>query len=132
MKKIVFQVGLKEEIFLITDSEFKEAVSCWNNNNDYYCQRLEALLPKKYRFVRTPINEIGFEVFVYLTKNKEVAKLFKKNDKFYKEIDKGSGIVKVEVEVAKDFKKKLISQEDYYKQRDIAPLKMALIKDRNS
>ena len=114
MKKIIYQMSKSEEIFLLTDKEFQEAVACWNTNNEYYCQRLEALLPRKFKFAQTPKNEIGYRVFVYLMKSGGVAKLFQKGGKFYKEIKSDSGNFKVEVNVRNTLKGRLIRQEKYY------------------
>ena len=47
MKQLIYDFKNEDEgVVHITNEEFATALKLWNDKKDYYCQRLEALLPK--------------------------------------------------------------------------------------
>lgn len=119
MKEIIYQIGYEVEKFLLTNKEFKEAMLYWQENNgDYYCHRLETFLTKHYKFARTPSDELGYEIFFEKIEGTDSCrKIFKKNNKYYKEIKGNGDYYKIEVEI-KD-KTKLIEQEKTFEKGNL-------------
>ena len=115
MKEIIIQSVPKDKTFLFTDNEFFEAVEYWSAKRSYYCVRLEALIPPRHKWAETPREDVGYEVFLFVTKFGGLQKFFKRGDKFYQEIFDGEKNRKIEVEVEKE--KQLIKQEDYYRDK---------------
>jgi len=117
MKEVVIYNIPKDKIFLLTDEEFFEAAKQWANNSDYYCVRLEALIPPRHKWAETPKEDVGSEVFLLISKSGGTQKIFKKGDKFYQEIFDGDKNRKIEAYLTKEKKKMLISQDDYYRNK---------------
>ncbi len=51
MKDIFYD---KENVFMLTEKEFKGACIAWSKKDNYYCERLGALLTPYFKFAETP------------------------------------------------------------------------------
>lgn len=118
MKEVVIYNTPKDKVFLLTDQEFFEAAQNWAEGNDYYCARLEALIPPRHKWAETPSEDIGFEVLLEITKTGGTQKYFKKDSKFYQSfITENGDERKIEVRMTEDIKKRLIDQDSFYRDK---------------
>lgn len=117
MKEIVYSLGNEKKVFLLTNDEFKEAVSFWEKGLSYYCVRMDSVLSKYYKWIETPLDEKGHEVFIQI-KNGMIRKIFKKDDQYYSSINNEDG-TKRKFPINIDKKETLISQEDFYKDKKL-------------
>ena len=80
MKKIVYP---DRRVFVITDSEFAQAYSEWKTGGEYFCDRIDSILTKKYHYIEPEFDDTEFEHrvgeangevihFAYNKKNKEL------------------------------------------------------------
>lgn len=112
MKEIFYS---QNNTFLLTDEEYKIAISAWDKKKNFICSRLDnAALSPHFQFTRTPLEDQGCEVFI-LFRNNNARKVFK-NGKIYSMnfVENGktykSGTFLTDEEI-----KKLIPQEEYFK-----------------
>lgn len=117
MKEVVYTTDNREKKFILTDSEFAEAMACWNNNENYFCIRLDASLTRYYKWAETPLEDKGYEVFMEVTPS-GVKKRFKRGDEYFTSITNPDG-TKSKFPITNVDKKKLISQEEYYQERKL-------------
>ncbi len=104
------EVHYKDKEFLITEKEFKNAMTMWDGGKNYYCERLGAVLTGKYNYIDTPINEIG-KTFYLAAKEDYVTRYIKIKDKYYMFQPDD---IHIEAKWVKgDFEKSLVLEEDY-------------------
>ena len=108
MKIITYQ---NKKTFKLTDVEFKKANESWGKRANYWCSRIEAILTPMFLYAETPRDEIGKEIYI----DENCCRFYKKQDKFLY-LDNGP---EIEVdyhnsEMEKNFKDKLVLQEDFY------------------
>ena len=114
MKEVVYS---DREVYLLTNKEFGEALMSWDQKKNYWCQRIEKLLPPFILHAGTPDIEKGREIFLLpLMIGDKIVKLrriFKDEDGKYQEIldDNGSLMSVSDIEIEQ---RRLILQEDYY------------------
>jgi len=106
-------VQYQEKTFTLTNEEFAKALTAWKNNQSFWCIRIEALLPKFYRYAYTPQEDINRDVYLYFCETtKTMRKLFKQGDEYYQ--NDGAGKLRV-IKLTKEIEESLINQEEYYK-----------------
>ncbi len=115
MKEVKYSDG---KIFVLTNNEFIDAMKAWRvEDGSYWCDRLEALLPKYILYAQTPAEEKGKEILLApLFSNHQFVKMrriFKAQDGRYLEILSGGSTM----EILSEERKNLVSQEDYYNKK---------------
>lgn len=115
MKEIKYSDGEK---FILTNNEFVDAMVAWRKEDgSYWCERLEALLPKFILYAQTPPEEKGREMFLVPLfvdhRFVKMRRIFKAQNGAYYEILSGGGTMEILSEERKD----MVSQEDYYNKK---------------
>ena len=80
MYEVVYRVGNEITKFLITDDEALEANKYWENNNNYLCKRLDAMLPARMILASKPKFDVGKEVFVKIFPDNSLQRVYKNQD----------------------------------------------------
>lgn len=112
MKNVVYY-GNKE--YFITNKEFEEASRAWDLKKTYFCQRLEVSLSDKFVVVETLPEDLGHEVFLMAGPTGGIQKIFKKDDKYFRQIhSEFGGEKKYKIDLSEKQISGLISQEKYY------------------
>lgn len=114
MKEIIYN----DNKFLLTDEEFAKAIVCWNEKRSFYSLRLEQLLTPYFKHAGTAKEELNYEVYYLWTTErgqKVFEKIFKREDKYFREITKGGDKVKIEVALGEEELENLIPHDVYYK-----------------
>ena len=112
MKEIAYQNHPENIIYLVTEKEFEKILESWSKDDVHWCLRLEAMLTTKYKYLHTPREDVGYEVFMEINKEEGDQKVFKKNDKHYVLID-----MKRKTYIPLSALSKLVSQEEYYEKK---------------
>jgi len=110
MKEIVYQNHPENIYYLITDEEFNEAMLSWEDKTPYWCNRIEAMLHNRYKYLQTPREDIGYDVFMEINPEEGDQKVFFRKGKYYVLIDENR-----KISIPSNQLQKLFSQEDYYK-----------------
>jgi hypothetical protein len=118
MKEVVYS---DKKVYLLTNKEFAEAMALWNQKKNYWCQRIEKLLPPFILHAGTPDREVGRKIYLLpLMDGNKIVKLrevFKdENENYYEVLDSSGKIMSVS-----DFEienKELVLQEDYYNNKN--------------
>jgi hypothetical protein len=80
MYEVVYRVNNEITKFVITDSEAHEAIKIWENGGNYFCARLDALLPSRMILASKPKFDVGKDVFVKIYDDKSVQKIYNAKD----------------------------------------------------
>jgi len=73
MKNVVcFVLNQDKEVF-ITNKEWQEYCLSIDNGKQYWCERIETLLPVTPKFVQTPQEDIGYEVYLEIRQGKRLS-----------------------------------------------------------
>jgi len=111
--KTVIYYGDKN--YFITDEEFKEALKVWQVDGVYFCKRLEVALSGKFIVAETLPEDLGHEVFLMAGPTGGIQKIFKKDDKYFRQIhSEFGGEKKYKIDLSEKQISGLISQEKYY------------------
>lgn len=121
MKEVYYS---EKKTFLLTNAEFHKAKIVWNRGENFFCSRLDALLTRNYKWVDTPEEDKGYEVFVYPSQNVKLGRIWKKNDVYYRTVLMGETPIKLPLkfeneECQKELVNILIPQEEYYNQQKL-------------
>lgn len=113
MKEVIYN----DKTFLLTDQEFAKAMIAWNDKKMYYCVRLERCLTPYFKHAGTQKENVGYEIFYLLVEKDgrdKHEKVFKKDDKYFKEINNNNKDIKVEVSLDEEEITNLIPVDSFY------------------
>lgn len=131
MYEVIYKIGSEIIKYLITDDEASEATKIWENNGNYLCKRLDALLPSRMILAAKPKFDVGKEVFVKIYSDKSIQRVYKTPDGEYfvqsKDVDGNTFLKKLLIDkrylktntdlttLEKEFITSLIPIDTYYK-----------------
>lgn len=118
MKEVIYTNRKREDIFVLTEKEFQEAQTAWKNKKNYWCDRLEVLMPPNIYLAKTPDDEQNRGAIYVDPLSKQYRRyvINENTGKIY-EIDyiKGGNTSDlIEVNMPELVKKRLIKQDDYF------------------
>jgi len=118
MKEVTYQnFGKSNEIFLLTNKEWEDAMISWRDKKDYYCERLGSVLSKRYSWIKTPKSELDSITFLIYDKElKSIEKVYKRGEHYFiegQDHEKAPMTLRHKT-LTEEQIKGLKNQEDYY------------------
>ena len=67
MKNVIYSA---KESFMLTDTEFEEAMAFWAEGKDFYCLRIKSLLAPRYWACRNLNLQLKYDIFIEVNGSK--------------------------------------------------------------
>ena len=116
MKQVIYG---RDKKYLLTDQEFVEAIKAWDEGNNYWCNRLEALLSKFITYAETPRFEVDSEIFILQGNGGSWQRVYLRNGIYYElvTLDSVQRLVAPPALQEKATIDRLVPQEEFFREK---------------